>query len=102
MLSVSFGLEMDDESVLMLSVEPVVVAEVRFEHRCRRALTAVRILILSPTLVMPICLSTCWSKSSRASPRMSFCLKVSATFAHLASVNHCAMCASDQVEMKAR
>lgn len=85
LLTVSFGLESEPDIVLtLLNVDPV------REHFCRRAFTADKILILSPTLVIPISLSTCWSKSKRISPRMWFARNVDTTFAHLASVSHTA------------
>jgi hypothetical protein len=58
------------------------------ETLCLSNLTALTILSLSPTLVIPISLRVTWSSSSIISPRISLALKVPARFPHFTFVNH--------------
>lgn len=103
LLSRRFGPRELGEWSRLLSCEPCrewrpfgLGAAVRAAHLRRRALTALTMRSLSPTLEMLISLRrVSWSSSRRMSPRMSCSLKASAWTLHRMSASQRATCASD-------
>ena len=85
------------EGRLMMDCKAVVECD---EARCLSFLTPAMILILSPTLTIPISFSVIWSNSRRTSPRMSFALNMIAWLAHLMVPSHSPTTSSVQVLRK--
>ena len=94
-----FSLDLDESSVAWERAD----LDIRYrEFRCLRILTALRTLIRSPTLFMPISFRDSWFRSRITSLLMSFALNAFARCPTLFSESQRATSESDHVFMSSR